>query len=141
MPGAAWNNRSATLIASCARLARSQISATRRRPSLRIACGGCRQRLLILTGLQALPEPGIDRRLERRVARHPIRLVEVIKRIRHGRRAKDAGVKPRLVIDLGAIGDHDVSVAGRDFIEDRSVVGMLGYPCMRELRLGEALVG
>src|SRR5262245_37204390 len=112
------------------RLARSQISSTRRIQSLRIAGGGRRQCLLILTGLQALLEPGIDRRLERRVARHPIRLVEMIKRIRDGCRAKDAGVQPRLVIDLGAIGDHDVSVAGRDFIEDGAVVWMLGYPCM-----------
>jgi 1,6-anhydro-N-acetylmuramate kinase len=55
--------------------------------SLRIACGGGRQGLLIATRLQALLQPSVDRRLERRVAGHPVGLVGMIEGIRNSRGA------------------------------------------------------
>ena len=46
-----------------------------------------------------------------------------------------------LVIDLSAVGHHDVSAAGGDLVENSSVVGMFRERRVGEIAFGKAFVG
>ena len=72
----------------------------------RLACAGRLQGAGVFARRKGLVEPRVEGGLERRIARHPVGLVEVVERIRDRRGAQHARMAARLVVDLGAIGHH-----------------------------------